>query len=296
MNAADCFVCKGAPRGRGLLCAECLEGLPTEDLCPEQVAGRAPVPEVGAACALLIDGFGLPHTALLSAKMPASLQRVTLGRARGSDVQVAERTVSLEHAALEFRGLSHAWFVEDRGSENGTFVNGDRVKTRFPLEPRDVIGLGRRAAFLFVPLEEADVPGALAELQWLRARFPEEHTQGDPGLVSAVVLTIAVAKEGGAIARWGSESVQLSELELELLMVLQRALDDDAASDSATRGFLPADMLLERLSFTSEAPTHANLRGLVRKLRKKLVEGDTPLDVVESRRGLGYRLARPLTM
>ena len=41
-----------------------------------------------------------------------------------------ERTVSQLHANLEHRPLSNAWFIVDVGSDNGVFVNDDRVPRR----------------------------------------------------------------------------------------------------------------------------------------------------------------------
>jgi DNA-binding response OmpR family regulator len=119
-----------------------------------------------------------------------------------------------------------------------------------------------------------------------------EPTVGDAGVDETTPLKIVAVTEGGAIATYAGERVQLSELEYELIVVLHQRFSDERDVDPAARGFVPAQQLLEKLSFTSEAPTHANLRGLVRKLRKKLAD----IDVVESRQGLGYRLARAISV
>jgi pSer/pThr/pTyr-binding forkhead associated (FHA) protein len=290
----SCVACRSTPRTRGLLCESCADGLVADDVCPEQIAARVSAPVPGHVNAWLIDGFGVPHTVSVSGRAPLPWAAVTLGRDRKSDVCVAERTVSLVHAALEYRALSNAWFVVDAGSDNGTWVDEDRVPRRFPLEPRDRLFLGRRVGFLFVPLDDADLDDAARELSWLRARAPSEPTFGDAGVDTETPLKISAAREGGAVAVWGSERVQLSELEYELLTVLHRRWSEETTQDDVTRGFVPAAHLLDALSFQSEAPTHANLRGLVRKLRRKFADARIALDVVESRKGLGYRLARRL--
>jgi len=64
---------------------------------------------------------------------------LTLGAADGNDVTLAESSVSRNHAVLERRGRGVE--VVDLNSENGTFVNGERV-TRRVLADGDVIGLG----------------------------------------------------------------------------------------------------------------------------------------------------------
>jgi len=270
------------------LCTECANGLVLDELCPEQFTARATSPMVDAANAWLIDGYGIPHTITLRPPITTA----TIGRARTCDVCIADRTISQAHASLEYRQRSNAWFAVDSGGDNGVFVNDDRVTHKFPLEPRDRVFLGRRVGFVFMPLDPDVIDEALRELHWLRASELNEPTMGDAGVDDDVPLQIAAVTEGGAIARFKSERVQLSELEYELLVVLEKAWREQENVDAVARGFVPASRLLETLSFVSEAPTHANLRGLVRKLRKKLVE----LDVIESRQGLGYRIARPVTL
>jgi pSer/pThr/pTyr-binding forkhead associated (FHA) protein len=46
----------------------------------------------------------------------------TLGRDLTNTVVVDDPFASTEHAVLTFRG--RVWYVEDRGSTNGTYVNG----------------------------------------------------------------------------------------------------------------------------------------------------------------------------
>jgi len=49
----------------------------------------------------------------------------SIGRDVNNSVVVEDDFVSGEHCLLTFRG--RAWYVEDLGSTNGTYVNGDRV-------------------------------------------------------------------------------------------------------------------------------------------------------------------------
>jgi serine/threonine protein kinase len=64
----------------------------------------------------------------------------TLGRTTGNDVLIPDGTVSRRHACLSFAG--GAWYVEDVGSSNGTWVNGARVQRPTRLEHGDEVRLG----------------------------------------------------------------------------------------------------------------------------------------------------------
>jgi pSer/pThr/pTyr-binding forkhead associated (FHA) protein len=65
----------------------------------------------------------------------------SIGRDVNSSIVIEDSFVSAEHAMLTFRG--RAWYVEDRGSTNGTWVNGQRVETYLPLGYGDEIQIGQ---------------------------------------------------------------------------------------------------------------------------------------------------------
>jgi len=56
---------------------------------------------------------------------PLSGERVTIGRSPDADVFLDDVTVSRDHAVLVHRG--GAWFLDDSGSLNGTYVNRSRI-------------------------------------------------------------------------------------------------------------------------------------------------------------------------
>lgn len=89
--------------------------------------------------------------------------RVTIGRHPDSDVVIAHRAVSAQHAAITTLP-GHA-FVEDLGSTNGTWIGGQRVARR-PLEHGDRITIAKfDIEFLLAPLAPPSaaqmLPGAI---------------------------------------------------------------------------------------------------------------------------------------
>ena len=65
----------------------------------------------------------------------------SIGRDVNNSIVVEDTFVSAEHALLTFRG--RAWYIEDRGSTNGTWLNGQRVETYLPLGYGDEIQVGQ---------------------------------------------------------------------------------------------------------------------------------------------------------
>lgn len=58
---------------------------------------------------------------------------VTLGRATGCDIVLADPTVSNVHAQLEVTAEGHAVSLQDLGSSNGTFVNRKILQPHRPI-------------------------------------------------------------------------------------------------------------------------------------------------------------------
>ena len=88
----------------------------------------------------------------------------TIGRAEDNDLALEKPTVSRHHALVVEEG--DRWFLEDRGSFNGTFLNGSRLQpgAKVPLRHGDRIGLGAVSVVFSAPASLAD-PDVTTALQ-----------------------------------------------------------------------------------------------------------------------------------
>ena len=85
---------------------------------------------------LLVQGSGdaRPRTVRLAASM-------TVGRAPECELRIEDTYASQQHARLFAK--NDAWFVEDLGSTNGTFVNDQKLAAPAMLQPGDKVRIGQ---------------------------------------------------------------------------------------------------------------------------------------------------------
>jgi len=80
------------------------------------------------------------HDDVKAAEIRLDRQRITIGRRPDNDICLAYPAVSGAHAAIVT--ILEDSFLEDLGSTNGTFVNGERVGGRVSLRAGDRLRLG----------------------------------------------------------------------------------------------------------------------------------------------------------
>jgi hypothetical protein len=108
---------------------------------------RALVRDLRAATHSAVAELGRLHVLASPAGDPAvgaafSLDAITsLGRDVNNSIVIDDPFASTEHAILTFRGRD--WYVEDLGSTNGTYVNGNRVESVSPLGFGDELQIGQ---------------------------------------------------------------------------------------------------------------------------------------------------------
>ena len=84
---------------------------------------------------------------------------IAIGRDPSNDIVINEAEVSRKHARLLFE--DEVYVLEDLGSTNGTFVNGQRLMDPQELQSGDMILLGENISITFEPLQ-SDADGTIA--------------------------------------------------------------------------------------------------------------------------------------
>jgi hypothetical protein len=78
---------------------------------------------------------------------PLEAAEVIIGRDTSSGVSINDAEVSRKHAKLSLHGS--AYVIQDLGSTNGTFVNGQRITATQVLNPGDTISFGENISLQY---------------------------------------------------------------------------------------------------------------------------------------------------
>jgi pSer/pThr/pTyr-binding forkhead associated (FHA) protein len=78
---------------------------------------------------------------------PLEASEISIGRDVGNTLVVSDAEVSRRHARLTWQGAGY--FIEDVGSTNGTFVNGQRISAPHILKTGDLVSLSESIILAF---------------------------------------------------------------------------------------------------------------------------------------------------
>jgi hypothetical protein len=179
---------------------------------------------------------------------------ITIGRAVENDVVVTSRRVSREHARLQREG----WRVilEDLGSTNGTFLNGERVLNPVELRDEDRIRIGD-VTFIF-----HDPAITIRETP-----FPE--------------LDVDVA---AGVVRLDRRPIDLSAKEFALLAYLYERRGQVCSKDEIGLAVWP--------EYDGDVYDY-QVENLVHRLRQELEYDPSDPQLLITVRGMGYKLVAP---
>jgi pSer/pThr/pTyr-binding forkhead associated (FHA) protein len=181
-----------------------------------------------------------------------SAQTVTVGRAVECDVVIASKDVSREHARIHLDG--RRWFVEDLGSTNGTFLNGERVIGSMNMRDGDSLKVGD-VTFVF--------------------HDPDTTTRENP------VPDLEVDTAAGVV-RVNRKAVSLSPKEYLLVSFLYQRRGQVCSKDEIGHAVWP--------EYEAGGIFDYQIENLVRRLRTRIEFDPANPQLLFTVRGLGYKL------
>ena len=179
-----------------------------------------------------------------------------IGRLPDCDIILPDRSVSRRHARIYLRG--DRYWIEDLGSKNGTYINGEPLTEPRPLDDGDEIQIALRFKMAFVGAEET-APLDLEQAGRLRL----DRASHD------------------VYIRERKLTPPLSQAQYRLLEALSRAEGKVVSRDELISAVWPG----QEAGVTDQA-----LDALVRRLRERLAEVDPDHRYVATVRGHGFRL------
>jgi len=109
---------------------------------------------------------------------------ISIGRDSSNSISVNDAEVSRHHARMSFQGGKYV--LEDMGSTNGSFVNGQRLTGPRVLKSGEVISFGEQIVFVYEAVESdpgATVVSSRAEIPSRPASAPPSQPQAYAGQV-----------------------------------------------------------------------------------------------------------------
>ncbi|RME84169.1 MAG: FHA domain-containing protein [Caldilineae bacterium] len=198
-------------------------------------------------------------------RWPLDRDLIRIGRSPDCEIILPERVVSREHAFIIRR--ADGYYLYDKNSKNGTYVNGEPVVDGHLLQDGDEIQIALRFRLAFVDA------GATAPL-----------TIDLPAGSETVGLHLDDTRR--TVAIHGQElDPPLSVAQYRLLKTLVRAKGAVVSRQEVVRVVWPdAD---------SEGVTEQAIDALVRRLRERLAELDPHHQYIITVRGHGFRFENP---
>jgi hypothetical protein len=267
-HMARCALCS-LPASHGHLCDGHRKALLTPGLTSEQLASRR-----SEGIASLIDPWGVAW---------AIGDATIIGRSLDEcDLTILHPSISHVHARIE--RTANGWKLIDKGSRNGTFLDGARIE-----EAALVDGVRIRFGEVAMFFLDRALP---------RAEHPTGPGRTAPSRRDQLVFTAALRTAAGArielsqrveggIVRVAGAAVDLGRLEFRLLQVLTEARREAVDADQA---YMSWSKVADQLDFRSYEADSENVRELVRRVRRKLSQAGIE-ELIESKHGVGYRIS-----
>lgn len=209
----------------------------------------------------------MDDSAMLIVKEGAELGRrwrlegdtTVIGRAKDADIIIDDRRISSRHVRISHRDGQHV--LQDLGSKNGTYLNGELLRGQQALADSDEICLAMVVVITYV-----------AAGRTMPLMFKEGLQRG----VRLDVHTRRVLVDGAEL------DPPLSQAQFRLLQLLIEADGAVCSRDRIMAAVWPEE--------DEEGITEQAIDALVRRLRERLAELDPDHTYVATVRGHGFRL------
>ena len=106
---------------------------------------------------------------------PLDKNEMVIGRDLGSDIVISDSEVSRRHARIFMQGANYV--IEDLGSTNGTFVNGQRLMGSYILRPGEIITFGETLSLVFEGAVDTDATVVSGGAFSLPTQAPQKPAQ-----------------------------------------------------------------------------------------------------------------------
>ncbi|GAB4527667.1 MAG: hypothetical protein Fur0018_13380 [Anaerolineales bacterium] len=198
-----------------------------------------------------------------------------IGRGPDCDIVIPSRQVSRHHARLTREG--HQVLLEDLGSKNGTFCNGQPIRIATVLQDGDVLQIALAQQFLFL---ESDITMAL------EAELPQDRLQTTRSPVLEHDRRVHLDSRTRRVWVLGREVTP--PLSASQFTLLERLYTNDGAVISRPDLITAVWGEEGAIGVSDQA-----LDALIRRLRDRLAECDPTYTYVVTVRGHGLRLDNP---
>jgi DNA-binding response OmpR family regulator len=182
---------------------------------------------------------------------------IIIGRSSDCTINIPVRWISRKHALLRYD--NRQFVLEDAGSKNGVFVNGQRVVKPRPLTDGDIIQLAPGLELIYVDSEAtAPLPGQRGMGLYVDQEERQVYVHGQ--LLSP----------------------PLSNQQYELVLLLSQQTGKVFSRAEVIEAAWPGE--------AAEGVTDDAIDALVRRLRQRLAEIDPEHNFIVTVRGYGFRL------
>jgi len=190
--------------------------------------------------------------------------RFVIGRAPGCDLQVDHQEASRRHAVI--MAEDRRYYVEDLGSTNGSFLNGERLEPgrRYPLHANDFFQIADVLVLRF------DDPTGTVRMETAKPYLSKRFWL-DEGKQQVYI-------------RRQRLNPALSKQQYQLLALLVRRDGGVVTRDEIADAVWPE---------TGGVVSEGMIDNLVTRLRRRLKQEDRDHQYIETVRGRGFRFRRP---